>query len=288
VGAVLDAVEAAVVGLFPAWLPEAEGITGIGGSSEPAVRALALRVGSTTEHHGPYLAELASRSLRQDERLSTDFPGRGSGPRRGPRVRRHYGRTSTALIVELPELRPAEELGLVDGANFLVRYGRLAVWLAGPALRSVDSVPDVRVEIPSNPLGSDQHNLPPVWYAPVVGRPHPASVAEQALESALAAAVWASGRAWNQTYESHALATPIRLDLAWIEEQLVVEIDGPEHRDARRFEADRRRDVLLALEGFTVVRFTNECVADDVARVVSQLERLVQNRRQRPSGGLPS
>jgi very-short-patch-repair endonuclease len=72
-----------------------------------------------------------------------------------------------------------------------------------------------------------------------------------------------------------------------MQERLVVEIDGPEHRDVHRFEADRRRDVLLTLDGFTVVRFTSDCVADDVGRVVSQLMRLVHNRRHPPPGGPP-
>jgi very-short-patch-repair endonuclease len=75
------------------------------------------------------------------------------------------------------------------------------------------------------------------------------------------------------------------LDLVWLDERLVVELDGPEHRTPLQFEADRRRDVLLALDGYTVVRFTNESVDDDIQHVVSQLQRLVQNHRDRSHGG---
>jgi very-short-patch-repair endonuclease len=62
-------------------------------------------------------------------------------------------------------------------------------------------------------------------------------------------------------------------------ERLVVEIDGPEHRDPVRFEADRRRDLRLTLDGYTVVRFTNDYLTDDLGRVVAQIEQLVSSRR---------
>ncbi|GII42256.1 endonuclease domain-containing protein [Planotetraspora phitsanulokensis] len=140
---------------------------------------------------------------------------------------------------------------------------------------SVRKGPDGRGHGASEPRTGE----PAIGYPAVTGRPHPASAAEQALERALASSQWAAGRAWNQTHRSHALARTFRLDLLWREERCVVEVDGPEHREAVRFEADRRRDVQLQLDGFAVLRFTNDQIASDLAAVVRQLERFVTSRR---------
>jgi hypothetical protein len=118
-----------------------------------------------------------------------------------------------------------------------------------------------------------------IQYPPLAGRPHPESRAEQALEAALAACDWAVGRVWNQTFQPHILANLIRVDLLWAEERCVVEVDGPDHCGVLKFEADRRRDVHLQLEGFAVLRFTNDQILGDVATVRSQIERFIQSRR---------
>ena len=64
-------------------------------------------------------------------------------------------------------------------------------------------------------------------------------------------------------------------DFVWRRASLVVETDGREtHGTARAFEQDRRRDALLALAGWRVVRFTWQQVLgepDHVARVVRGL-----------------
>jgi very-short-patch-repair endonuclease len=120
---------------------------------------------------------------------------------------------------------------------------------------------------------------PALGHPPVANVPHPASRAERALEAALAACDWASGRAWNRPYRSHALANPIRVDLMWPAERCVVEIDGPDHRSHDKFAADHRRDVQLQLDGYAVLRFTNDQVLADTGIVVDQLRRFLQKRR---------
>ncbi len=90
---------------------------------------------------------------------------------------------------------------------------------------------------------------------------------------------WAAGRVWNFNYEPHYLAPPIRVDLMWQTERLVVEIDGPEHRERTKYAADRRRDNGLLLDGFAVLRFTNEDVADDPQRVLATIETLLAKKR---------
>jgi very-short-patch-repair endonuclease len=85
---------------------------------------------------------------------------------------------------------------------------------------------------------------------------------------------------WNHSYQSNALRNPVRLDLLWPAERCVVEIDGPEHCEPARFEADRRRDVQLQLDGYAVLRFTNARVRHDVEAVVDQIGKFIQARRR--------
>jgi very-short-patch-repair endonuclease len=120
---------------------------------------------------------------------------------------------------------------------------------------------------------------PAVGYPAVAGRPHPGSRSEQALEAALATYAWAAGRAWNQTYHPHPLATPIRVDLMWQRERCVVEIDGPDHRGAAKFADDRQRDVRLQLDGYAVLRFPDFQVLTDIDTVIRQIGQFLRGRR---------
>ncbi|MFD0886397.1 endonuclease domain-containing protein, partial [Streptosporangium algeriense] len=113
----------------------------------------------------------------------------------------------------------------------------------------------------------------------VAGRPHPGSSVEAVLERALSAHAWAAGRAWNQTYQPHPLANPIRLDLLWQAERCVVELDGPEHRSPDHLAEDRLRDGRLIEDGYKVIRFTNERVLTDMPAVLRELKRFLHTRR---------
>jgi hypothetical protein len=288
VGGVLDELERVVIDLFPAWLPEAEGISGPGGAGVAAVRGLAVRSALATARFGPFLADLAERALRR----GAPHAGRFSAEVRAAGLARvlaaTYRRQSAAVLLVVPDgLTGDAELALVGGCDWLAHRGGLGVWLVGPSFSTVDWLPTVRVRLPTaapeldrEPTPSSMREiLPALSHPPLAGRPHPASTAEHALERALAPLPWAAGRAWNQIYHPHPLATPVRLDLLWPRERCVVEIDGPEHREPLRFEADRRRDVQLQLAGYVVLRFTNAQIAGDLERVVSDIERLVKARR---------
>ncbi|MFC0549257.1 DUF559 domain-containing protein [Planotetraspora thailandica] len=298
VAAVLSELEAAAVALYPAWLPEADGITP-GGAGAGAVRAIALQAASATGHFGPFLADLAQRSLT----------GASSGPAKfSPEVRAAglarvlaaaYGRTRVAVLVDVPEgLTPAGEQVLVSAFEWLAHHAGLGIWFAGAPLAAADRLEAVTVQLEAvtvplpgagpAPLPVRQaEQTPAVRFPAPAGRPHPASTIERRLEKALAACEWAHGREWNHPYQSHALANRILLDLCWLPERCVVEIDGPEHRDPARFEADRRRDVQLQLDGFAVLRFTNDQVSSDVEAVVRQIERFVTGRRNGTFEGTP-
>lgn len=292
VAAVLDQLERAALDLYPAWLPGAEAITGPGGAGVPAVRALALAKGSTTAHFGPFLADLAARAIgggRGADRFPTEV--RAAGLARV--VADSFARAGTAVLVLVPEgLAPAAEQALVAAGEWLAHHGGFAVWLTGAGLRTGGLVPRVPVQLPEHiaslapaeamavavavtaerPTAAVEVPAPP-------GRPHPASKAEQALEAALANAPWAAGRVWNRTFQAGPLTNPIRVDLMWSAERCAVEIDGAEHRGVMHYEADRRRDVMLQLAGFTVLRFTNDQTLTDIGTVLSQLEQFITIRR---------
>ncbi|MEU8269258.1 DUF559 domain-containing protein [Sphaerisporangium sp. NPDC049002] len=293
VSTALRELEKAAVELFPSWLPGAEAIDGPGGAGVRAARALAMRMASTSHHFGPFLADLAELSLR-----GTPLGATRSGPqatRFGAEVRASglarvlassFGRREAAILMQVPEdLTPFEEEVLVAGCEWLADRGGFGVWLTGPPLAAVDRVGAMTLRVPGevDGLGREAPPLPegggPLRYPAVAGMPHPASKAERALEAALASCSWARGRAWNQTYQSHALANPIRVDLLWQEERCVVEIDGHEHRASLKFETDRNRDVQLQLDGYAVLRFTNNQVLTDTEAVVGQLRRFLHGRR---------
>ena len=67
----------------------------------------------------------------------------------------------------------------------------------------------------------------------------------------------------------------IKVDFLWREQRLIVETDGREaHATRDAFERDRRRDQLLKLAGWEVVRFTWRQVVrepESVARTVTGL-----------------
>lgn len=58
-------------------------------------------------------------------------------------------------------------------------------------------------------------------------------------------------------------------DFCCIQQRLVVEIDGPIHRQQRA--RDRERTEALETEGYHVLRFTNTEVEGDVERVVAEI-----------------
>nr|WP_260407951.1 endonuclease domain-containing protein [Planomonospora venezuelensis] len=69
------------------------------------------------------------------------------------------------------------------------------------------------------------------------------------------------------------------MDLLWRDERCVVEIDGPDHRTARKYAQDRQRDIRLQQAGYAVLRFTDDQVMTDMEAVLRQVEWFVRNRR---------
>ena len=237
-------------------------------------------------HFGPFLADLAERA--------------GTGSRRGQPftaevraaglvrvIARSCHRERLAIVVYPPAEPTADAVEvLVCAAEWFVRHGHAGVWLAGACWAAADRVTRVTVELPAEVVevaaaaARTVRPVPPVAAVPAIrGRPRADSPTECALEAALARQPWAHGRAWNETYQRNPLSQPILVDLIWPAERCVVELDGPEHRGAVQFEADRRRDVRLQLDGFAVLRFTNAQIRYELTLVLSQLERFINYRR---------
>ncbi|GGM14668.1 hypothetical protein GCM10012279_35980 [Micromonospora yangpuensis] len=277
VRAVLTELERIAGALLPGWLPEAAELTRTDPFSTAAVRAAAVERAHGSPHFAPFLAQLATGALVGRSPAGA-FPLEVRCLGLSRVVAEGFGRSRLVLLVEVPPgLTADQERAFAAGAEWLAHHGRSGVWLVGPPLRAVDRVP--RVPLTLRPAAPAPR--PPE----VVGRPHPASAAEAALEAALAAQDWSAGRVWNQSYQSHALTAPVRLDLLWPAERCVVEVDGPEHCHPARFEADRQRDVQLQLDGYAVLRFTNARISHDVGSVVHQIGTLVRARRRDISEG---
>ena len=61
-------------------------------------------------------------------------------------------------------------------------------------------------------------------------------------------------------------------DMTWRDAKLIVEIDGWDpHRHRDRFEADRRKDVILATHGWITLRFTPRRIRDEPYAVIAEI-----------------
>lgn len=277
----LEQLESVAMDLFPAWLPDADAIQTSSDFDRRVVRRLAHRRSADSEHFGPFLADMAEAAL------CGSAPDRGFGPEVRARglariIGESYRRDGVVLLIGAgPDGEAAQRSGAA-ACEWLVNHGGIGVWLTAGVLPAVDRYPTWRLCAPGFVVGLSVGapvDASPVDYPAPLGRPHPASAAEQTLERCLARCDWASGRVWNQLHASHSLAPPIRVDLMWPDERCVVEIDGPDHRGSLKYAADRRRDNGLMLDGFAVLRFTNDEIGDDPQRVLAVIERLLVTKR---------
>jgi very-short-patch-repair endonuclease len=268
--------------MFPAWLPEAAHIHDTAGAGVVAIRSIALRSARDTGQYGPFLSDLAERSvaLRASPLGPFDPEVRAVGLAKV--IAAAFGRSRTAILVSVgDDLTSDQQHALAIGARWLCDVGHFGVWFSGAPMWAVDALEVVQftpVAMPAE-IADYAPTEEAVIYPAIAGRPHPASTAERTLEAALENASWASGREWNKTYQAHPLVNPVKLDLVWHHELCVVEIDGAEHREPARFAADRQRDVLLQLAGYAVLRFTNHQVLTQVDLVLAQIQEFLAGRR---------
>jgi hypothetical protein len=196
------------------------------------------------------------------------------------------------LVVAPAGLDPDEERALAAACEWLASRGRLGVWLTGAPLAAVDWLETVTLRLPDEIARlaepTEDHDRGPaiVRYPALAGRPHPGSRVEQMLEAALAVRPWAAGRSWNRVMSLHPLVNPVQPDLVWDSARCVVEIDGDDHLDQRKYALDRVRDVDLQIAGYAVLRFTNAQVLADIETVLAKIERFLNGRHPQSTEGL--
>jgi hypothetical protein len=277
---ILHRLEVVARELFPAWLPEAEVITTTSDFDRRVVRELARRMAATSEHFGPFVADLAEAALSGREtarRFEPETRARGLARI----IRDAYHRANVVLLVgPADELAEDEQRRVAGACEWLADHGGFGVWLTGDALTVVDRFSTYPLPVPADleeSSSDDTESLPVVEYPALAGLPR--SEIERTLARLLDHCEWAVGRVWNFEYEPHLLAQRIRVDLMWQAERVVVEIDGPEHRGRTHYAADRRRDNHLLLDGFSVLRFTNDDVEHDSQRLLATIEALLAKKR---------
>ncbi|MGX6601898.1 endonuclease domain-containing protein [Micromonosporaceae bacterium Da 78-11] len=261
--------ERVAVETLPGWLPEAAAVGRPDLAGLAAIRLVAADRARQARYPVAFLTDLAVLALAGGPTRRSGLPMRARAAALARIVAEAFDRPRVVLLVDLDRVAVPRRPYVAAGAEWLVHHGGPAVWLLGGSPAGLDQVPVVRL-----PAGE------PADHRAAVGRPHPASTVEAALEAALARENWAAGRRWNQTYQSTELSAPVRLDLIWPDDHCVVELDGLEHCRPLHFEADRQRDVQLQLDGYAVLRFTNARVTNDVGAVVHQIGTYLRTRRR--------
>ena len=277
---VVDALSEAVTGTYPAWLPEAEHLAGPGGAGLAAVRAMCERAAAGSDLFGPFLLAAAEASLCGRPLSVAEFARETAVRQARKLILRAYGYERLVVMVELTGTWSTAQIEVAEAnALWLAGPGELSVWLFGTPTAGMTRVPrsSLRGRMPTSAPPAAPR---PPDLTPLRGRPNPFSRAEQRLEAHLARSSWATGRAWNQTWSPGVLANSIRVDLVWLREKCVVELDGPDHLDTEKYAADRARDRALQRAGFLVLRYTNDEVLGDVVRVLDELERFLEDRRR--------
>ena len=277
---VIETLSEAVTGTYPAWLPEAEHLAGPGGAGLAALRAICERAARSSDLFGPFLAAAAEAALCGNPVRAAEFPRETVVREARKLILRAYGYERLVVMVEMTGTWSTAQIEIAEAnALWLAGPGELSVWLFGSPTAPMTRVP--RSSLHDRMPASHPPTAPrPAYLTPLRGRPNAFSRAEQHLEAHLAKSPWAAGRAWNDTWSPGVLANPIRVDVLWARERCVVELDGPDHLDTDKYAADRARDRALQRAGFLVLRYTNDEVLGDVARVLDDLERFLEDRRR--------
>jgi hypothetical protein len=275
---ILDALERAAIDLFPAWLPAATDMAG-SPAAEAAVRVAAKSIAAGTENFGPFLAELGVRALRRQPAHGSVISAQQRAAGLARVIARSLGRSRAALVLEAPWQQTARDEEVLTGtARWLAEQGSLTVWLVGGPLRNVDWISSWSVSVGEPEVPPPAANAPaaPIQLG-VQGKPKPGI--ESVLAQALAKTDWAGLHVWNAGLNLGALGPMVLPDIRWPDDRVIVEIDGPEHHSAAKYAADRRRDAMLLLNGYAIVRFTNEHVQSDLPYVLHTIRAVLLMRR---------
>lgn len=279
---VLSALTTIAIELFPAWLPDASSITGRSSLDFAAVRIHARRLAATSDHYGPFLADLAERSLGNNA-MGRPFSDAEVAEGLAGILGASWQREQVALLLSSDELSSTQQRALAAASEWLAARG-FAVWLVDDPLPTVDRLSSVFVALPPELLGVDDtsqrsRTRPAVEYWAVAGRPHPGSDVEKSVDRELSKYSWASNRRLNHLFQYNDIAQRYFLDIVWLEDLFAVELDGHEHRSAWSKAKDDKRDEILRGVGFEILRIPNERVHADVWQVVDEIQAALYRHR---------
>jgi very-short-patch-repair endonuclease len=82
---------------------------------------------------------------------------------------------------------------------------------------------------------------------------------------------------------------PYVVDFVCLNENLVIELDGPQHEEGEAPNHDARRTAWLEARGYRVMRFRNQHIDDDVRAVVEEIRQaLIKADTSVPPSPLPN
>jgi very-short-patch-repair endonuclease len=202
-------------------------------------------------------------------------------------------RTGLILIVDAgaAAVGRSNEAALVHALEWIAQNSHAAVVVLFPELPPPSS-PFDRILYGARRVkaadGAEPYNVEPAhetirsetWLVPWRGAPHPLSEIEQRLAAMLGSdGELAALFRFNWFVDTVRGSRP-KVDLVWMDGQLVVELDGyPDHSTRRAFIGDRHRDYELMLSGYTVLRLANDEVVQDYGRAIEKIRDLVRLRR---------
>jgi very-short-patch-repair endonuclease len=203
-------------------------------------------------------------------------------------------RSGLVLVADMEEVRAAvNSTFAVLALEWIARYAHGAVVALFPDLPpnappfdrilygarriAVDTGETIDGGAPLVPARADEP-----WLVPWLGTPHPLSETEQRLAKALSTdAELASLFGYNQFVDTVRGSRP-KVDLMWTEGRLIVELDGyGSHGNRMAFMYDRHRDYELILSGFTVLRLSNDEIAQDIEKAIEKIRDIVHVCRNR-------
>lgn len=104
-------------------------------------------------------------------------------------------------------------------------------------------------------------SVPALELAPVAATPKK----ESEIERRFAQQIRAAGLPEPEREYYHITGRDFRLDFAWPDKKLGVEIQGMAHRIKAKFHADMEKRILAQLAGWTVLEFSGDMVRHDTA-----------------------
>lgn len=127
---------------------------------------------------------------------------------------------------------------------------------AAPVRRAPsESMPGAKVSCATPPVSQD------IRLAPVAAEPKK----ESEIERRFAQQIRAAGLPEPEREYYHITGRDFRLDFAWPDKKLGVEIQGMAHRIKAKFHADMEKRILAQLAGWTVLEFSGDMVRHDTA-----------------------